>query len=171
MYVEILKRDREQVSPVQSAQNIRVQPSWPTIADSFQVVPSVHQSLLTSISFNLLRSVEGAILDLGLRSKVALVPAASKGIGLGVAKILATEGCKVVISSRDQDSISRARDAIVKETGNKDVYSVKADLAIKAVIDLLVDQAANKFGPIEILASNTGPPKPGTFPVLNDADG
>src|SRR3989441_3037849 len=170
MYVEILKRDREQVSPVQSAENIHVRPSWPTIADSFQVVPSVHQGFLTSISFNLLRSVEGPTLDLGLRSKVALVPAASKGIGHGVAKVLATEGCKVVISSRDQDSISRARDAIVKETGNKDVYSVKADLAIKADIDLLVDQAANKFGTIDILAYNTGPPKPGTFADLNDAD-
>jgi 3-oxoacyl-[acyl-carrier protein] reductase len=114
--------------------------------------------------------VAGPVLDLGLRSKVAVVPAASKGIGLGVAKVLATEGCKVVISSRDQDSISKARDAIVKETGNKDVYSVKADLTVKADVDLLVDQATSKFGTVDILAYNTGPPKPGTFADLNDAD-
>ena len=114
--------------------------------------------------------MEGPILDLGLRSKVAVVPAASKGIGLGVAKVLATEGCKVVISSRDQDSISKARDAIVKETGNKDVFSVKADLAIKADVGVLVDQATGKFGTIDILAYNTGPPKPGTFADLSDTD-
>jgi len=114
--------------------------------------------------------VEGSILDLGLRSKVAVVPAASKGIGLGVAKVLATEGCKVVISSRDQDSISKARDAIVKETGNKDVYSVKADLTAKADVDLLIDEATRKFGIVDILAYNTGPPKAGTFADLNDSD-
>jgi 3-oxoacyl-[acyl-carrier protein] reductase len=109
-------------------------------------------------------------LELGLKDKVALVPASSKGIGLGVAKILAAEGCKVVVSSRNQDSISKARDAIVKETGNKDVYSVQADLTVKADVDLLVDQATSKFGTVDILAYNTGPPKPGTFADLGDAD-
>jgi 3-oxoacyl-[acyl-carrier protein] reductase len=109
-------------------------------------------------------------LELGLKDKVALVPASSKGIGLGVAEVLAAEGCKVVVSSRNQDSISKARDVIVKETGNKDVYSVKADLAVKADVDLLVDQATSKFGTVDILAYNTGPPKPGTFADLNDAD-
>jgi 3-oxoacyl-[acyl-carrier protein] reductase len=109
-------------------------------------------------------------LELGLKGKVALVPASSKGIGLGVAKVLATEGCKVVVSSRNQDSISKARDAIVKETGNKDVYSVKADLAVKADLDNLIDQATAKFGTIDILAYNTGPPKPSTFADLSDAD-
>ncbi|HEX9429121.1 MAG TPA: SDR family NAD(P)-dependent oxidoreductase, partial [Candidatus Bathyarchaeia archaeon] len=109
-------------------------------------------------------------MELGLKDKVALVPASSKGIGLGVARVLAAEGCKVVVSSRNQDSISKARDVVVKETGNKDVYSVKADLAVKADVDLLVDQATDKFGTVDILAYNTGPPKPGTFADLNDAD-
>jgi 3-oxoacyl-[acyl-carrier protein] reductase len=109
-------------------------------------------------------------LDLGLKNKVALVTASSKGIGLGVAKVLAAEGCKVVISSRDQDSISSARDAIARETGNNTVHPVKADLTIKADIDNLVSEAKSKFGTIDILAYNTGPPKPGTFDDLSDAD-
>jgi 3-oxoacyl-[acyl-carrier protein] reductase len=109
-------------------------------------------------------------LELGLKDKVALVPASSKGIGLGVAKVLAAEGCKVVVSSRDQSSISRAKEAIVRETGNKDVFSVRADLTIKTDVDLLVDHATSKFGSVDILAYNTGPPKPGTFADLSDAD-
>ena len=109
-------------------------------------------------------------MELGLKDKVALVPASSKGIGLGVAKVLAAEGCKVVVSSRNQDSISKARDTIAKETGNKNVFSVKADLAVKKDVDILVDQATSKFGTIDILAYNTGPPKPGTFADLNYAD-
>lgn len=109
-------------------------------------------------------------MELGLNDKVALVPASSKGIGLGVAKVLAAEGCKVVVSSRNQDSIAKARDAIAKETGNNNVYSVKADLAVKAEVDSLVEKTIDKFGTLDILAYNTGPPKPGTFADLTDAD-
>lgn len=109
-------------------------------------------------------------MELGLKGKVALVTAASKGIGSGVAKILASEGCKVVISSRNVDSLSRGKDQIVRETGNRDVYALKADLTIKEDVDQLVKNASAKFGPVDILAYNTGPPQPGTFHELNDAD-
>jgi 3-oxoacyl-[acyl-carrier protein] reductase len=87
-----------------------------------------------------------------------------------VAKVLAAEGCKVIVSSRNQDSVSKAKDTIVKETGNKNVHSIKADLTVEADIDNLVHQATSKFGTVDILAYNTGPPKPGTFADLDDAD-
>lgn len=109
-------------------------------------------------------------MELGLKSKVALVPASSKGIGLGVAKVLAAEGCRVAICSRDQESISKARDSITKETGNKDVFAVKADVSVRADVQHLVDEAKREFGTIDILAYNTGPPKPGTFSDLKDTD-
>jgi 3-oxoacyl-[acyl-carrier protein] reductase len=109
-------------------------------------------------------------LELGLKNKIALVPASSKGIGLAVAKVLAAEGCKVVVSSSNQDSISKARDAIVKETENNNVHALKADLTLKEDIDHMVELATSKFGTIDILAYNTGPPKPGTFADLGDAD-
>jgi 3-oxoacyl-[acyl-carrier protein] reductase len=109
-------------------------------------------------------------LEFGLRNKVALVPASSKGIGLGVAKVLAAEGCKVVISSSNHNSISKAHDVIAKETGNNNVHAVKADLTLKEDIDHLLDLATSKFGTVDILAYNTGPPKPGTFADLSDAD-
>jgi 3-oxoacyl-[acyl-carrier protein] reductase len=114
--------------------------------------------------------VSSSNMELGLKGKVALVTAASKGIGFGVAKVLASEGCKVVISSRSVDSISRSRDQIVRETGNRDVYSISADLTIKEDIDQLVKNATVNFGPVDILAYNTGPPKPGTSNELGDAD-
>src|SRR6266571_4845984 len=81
-------------------------------------------SQLVSVLISLARWRD--ILELGLKNKVALVPASSKGIGLGVAKVLAAEGCKVVISSSNQDSISKARDVIVKETRNNNVHADKA---------------------------------------------
>ncbi len=109
-------------------------------------------------------------MELGLKNKVALVPAASKGIGLGVAKVLAGEGCKVVISSRDQDSTSRARESITLDTGNKDVHALRADLTVKADVDHLVEETIRRFGQIDVLAYNTGPPKPGTFADLTEDD-
>jgi 3-oxoacyl-[acyl-carrier protein] reductase len=109
-------------------------------------------------------------MELGLKGKVALVTAASKGIGFGVAKVLASEGCKVVLSSRNIDSISRAKDQIIRDTSNRDVYALTADLTVREHIEELVKNAAAKFGPVDILAYNTGPPKPGTFNELGDSD-
>ena len=109
-------------------------------------------------------------MDLGLKGKIAMVTASSKGIGYGVAKVLASEGCRVVISSRSIDSISRARDQIVEETGNREVYAFSADLTVKEDVDRLVKNASEKLGSVDILAYNTGPPKPGTFNELSEAD-
>ena len=109
-------------------------------------------------------------MELGLKNKVALVPASSKGIGLGVAKVLAAEGCRVAICSRDRESISKARDSITRETRNKEILAVKADISDKADVERLVDEATREFGTIDILAYNTGPPKPGTFADLKDSD-
>jgi len=112
----------------------------------------------------------GASMNLGLKGKIAMVTASSKGIGYGVAKVLASEGCRVVISSRSIDSISRARDQIVEETGNREVYAFSADLTVKEDVDRLVKNANEKSGGVDILAYNTGPPKPGTFNELSEAD-
>src|SRR5713101_2295511 len=109
-------------------------------------------------------------MQLGLEGKVALVTASSKGIGYGAAKVLASEGCRVIMSSRNIDSISSARDQIVQETGSREVYAFSADLTVKEDIERLVKNATEKFGGVDILAYNTGPPKPGTFSELSDAD-
>jgi 3-oxoacyl-[acyl-carrier protein] reductase len=109
-------------------------------------------------------------MELGLKGKVALVTASSKGIGYGVAKVLAWEGCRVVISSRSIDSISQARDQIAKETNNHEVCAFEADLTVKKDVDRLVRNAVEKFEAVDILAYNTGPPRPGTFSELAEAD-
>jgi 3-oxoacyl-[acyl-carrier protein] reductase len=109
-------------------------------------------------------------MDLGLKGRVALVPASSKGIGYGVARVLAAEGCKVSISSRNSSSISKARQRLVEETGNKEIFSMKADLNIKEDIAELVRSTNKELGRVDILGYNTGPPKPGTFSELSEDD-
>src|SRR5215472_11376066 len=109
-------------------------------------------------------------MELGLQGKVALVTASSRGIGFGVAKVLAQEKCKVIISSRNEDSIQTARQKIVTETGNVNVLGFPANLTKSSDIEALVDWAVDKVGSIDILAYNTGPPKPGTFAELKRDD-
>ncbi len=110
------------------------------------------------------------MVELDIKGKTALVPASSKGIGYGVAKVLAMEGCKVAIASRRQESITRARDQIEQETGNRDILAVTADLTVRDEVHHFVDEAEKRFGPVDILAYNTGPPKPGTFRDLTEND-
>ncbi len=108
-------------------------------------------------------------MDLGLKGKVALVTASSKGIGLGTAKVLAAEGMKVVISSRNAEALQKARDSLVAGTG-AEVLAVPADMRVKEDLERLVQEAARKFGGVDVLVYNAGPPKPGTFADLTDAD-
>jgi len=107
--------------------------------------------------------------DLGLKGRVALVTAASKGIGLGTAMVLAREGMKVVISSRSADNLDKARSRIVTET-KADVLAVPADMTVRDDLLGLVDKASKKFGGVDVLVYNAGPPKAGTFGDLTYAD-
>jgi len=109
-------------------------------------------------------------MELGLEGKVALVTASSRGIGYGVAKVLASEGCRVVVSSRSNDSLFQARERLVRETDNREVYAFSGDLTVKEDVDRLVKYAIEKLGDVDVLAYNTGPPKPGAFNELNEAD-
>jgi 3-oxoacyl-[acyl-carrier protein] reductase len=106
--------------------------------------------------------------DLGLKGKVAVVAAASKGLGKAVALGLAAEGASVAICSREQGAIDRAADEIRAKTGTA-VLPVAVDLTNAAQIQRFVDRAGEEFGRIDILFANTGGPPPGTFETIDDA--
>ena len=100
-------------------------------------------------------------MDLQLQGKVALVTAASKGLGKASALQLAREGAKLVISARS-DAIDATADEIRSETG-AEVLVVKADVTSQSDIDNLVEKGMEKFGRIDILIINAGGPPPGNF--------
>lgn len=109
-------------------------------------------------------------MNFGLEDKVALVTAASKGIGFGTAKVLAMEGCKLVICSRDKESIEKARDGISMSSRNKNVVALPCDLRDKEDISNLLKDSTEKFGKIDILVYNTGSPKQSAFLDLTEDD-
>jgi 3-oxoacyl-[acyl-carrier protein] reductase len=58
-------------------------------------------------------------MDLGLKNKVALIAAASRGLGRAVAEELATEGASLVVCSRDTKSITQAAAEIAEKFGER----------------------------------------------------
>ncbi|MEL9990713.1 MAG: SDR family oxidoreductase [Thermoproteus sp.] len=104
-----------------------------------------------------------------VKGKVAIVTAASRGIGKGIARVLAREGARLVIASRDRDRIVKAAEEIKAETG-AEVIPVAADLTVREDVRRIVSTAVEKFNAVDILVYNTGPPKPGTFLELSEED-
>lgn len=107
-------------------------------------------------------------MDLGLKGKVALVSGASKGLGFAVAKALAAEGASVSISSRDQQSIEAAAKRIEQETGAR-VLAMPVDVRDKAAIERWIAQAAETFGGVDALMTNSGGPPAGDAVSFDDA--
>ena len=98
------------------------------------------------------------LVDLGLKTKVAMVGGASKGLGYAVARALAAEGALVSIASRDADAVARAAAAIQNDTGSR-VLAVAADLSRAADIADWHGKTAGAFGGVDLLFANTsGPP-------------
>ncbi len=101
-------------------------------------------------------------MDLGLRDRVALVCAASKGLGRAVAHELAAEGAKVAICARNAETLEAARGEIASATG-AEVLAVPADLARLEDVERLVAATLARFGRVDVLVNNNGGPPPGRF--------
>ncbi|MBO1348874.1 MAG: SDR family oxidoreductase [Hormoscilla sp. GUM202] len=94
-------------------------------------------------------------MDLGLKDKIALVTASSRGIGRAIAEGLATEGCRVIICSRDKDNLLKATQQILANTGQS-ITPIQVDLDQKDSISQLIEDITDRFSTIDILVNNAG---------------
>ncbi len=106
-------------------------------------------------------------MDLGLTNKVALVAAASKGLGFGVAQALAREGARVSMCSRSAADIEAAASKLRAETGATAI-GFACDVADAASIQAWVDSSVREFETIDMLLVNAGGPPAGFFKELTD---
>lgn len=111
-------------------------------------------------------------MDLGIKDKVALVLASSKGLGKSVALGLAREGARVIICGRDRNVLGETENEIKNSTGAK-VFSIPCDLTQEDQRRNLTKFSKDKWGSVDILVTNTGGPPPGSFEEfeLDDWDG
>lgn len=101
-------------------------------------------------------------MQLGLEGRVALVAAASKGLGRAVAAELAAEGARLVICARGGDALALARDEIA-DASRSEVRAVVADVSTMEGIALVVREAFAAFGRVDIVVNNAGGPPSGPF--------
>ena len=104
-------------------------------------------------------------MDLGIAGRVALVTAASKGLGRACALALAQEGVKVVICARGEEAL-RATEAELSAI--TEVEAIVADATDPAVPAALVARAVERFGGLHVLVANAGGPPPGRSLDLTD---
>ncbi len=107
-------------------------------------------------------------MDLGLKGRVAAVAAASQGLGRAVAGALAAEGASVALCSRDEARVREAAESIGRETGAR-TLGVVADVGQAEACRAFVDEAVSHFGRLDILVTNTGGPRPGSFEGTDSA--
>ncbi|HEX3622884.1 MAG TPA: SDR family oxidoreductase [Acidimicrobiales bacterium] len=104
-------------------------------------------------------------MDLGLAGRVALVTAASKGLGRATAVALGQEGAKVVICARGAEALADAEAAVGAHT---EVLAIPADVTDPVQPARLVAAAVERFGRLDVLVANAGGPPPGRALEVDD---
>jgi len=104
--------------------------------------------------------------DLGIEGRVAIVTAASRGLGRASAEALATEGARVVLCARGEESLRQAEQAVAAH--GAEVVTIAADIAEPSVPDRLVAAALERFGRLDIVVANAGGPPPGRSLEVDD---
>lgn len=108
-------------------------------------------------------------MNFGLNNKIAIVTAASQGLGKASAMALAQEGAIIVICSRRQKEIAEAAKEIREMTGATIVPMV-VDVTKLDDIKRLVLETKQQFGTVHVLVNNAGGPPTGTISSLTDED-
>ena len=108
------------------------------------------------------------MMDLGLRSRRAVVTGGSKGIGLAVAAELVREGADVAICSRHGDELDAAAGQL--RAGGATVHAQVADVTNPDQVTDFIEAAAAALGGIDVLVNNAGAARPGSFATLADED-
>ena len=94
-------------------------------------------------------------MDLQLKGKTCIVTGASRGIGRGTAKVLATEGCRVAILAR-RKSLLEELAADIETTGAARPLIVAADLTESGAPERVRNVVLDAFGGLDILVNNAG---------------
>ena len=107
-------------------------------------------------------------MEMGLEGRVAMIAAASKGIGKATALGLAEEGCRISICARNQEGLDAAMHDLSALVGKQDVLTIKADVSSADDLENWYKRTVERFGTVDILVTNTGGPPASRFMTLND---
>lgn len=101
-------------------------------------------------------------MDLGLNQKRALVLGASRGLGFATAQLLASEGARVAINSRNEEKLRVA----AAQLGG---VAIPADVTDSSAAGRVIAETVAQLGGLDILITNAGGPPAGAFESFDDA--
>jgi 3-oxoacyl-[acyl-carrier protein] reductase len=105
-------------------------------------------------------------MDLGLEDRVYIVTGGSGGLGRATAGALVSDGAKVIVSGRHQESVDRA----IKELGADNARGLVADNADPQTPSVLIDAARSTYGGLDGALVSVGGPKIGSVLDAPDED-
>ncbi len=108
-------------------------------------------------------------MNLSLEDKIALITGASRGLGFATALLLASEGARVAINSRNPSHLEKARQKIQAITG-KQIFTVQGDVSLPESAQGLVDAVVEHWNGLDILITNAGGPPAGKFETFSIED-
>src|SRR5262252_6292434 len=109
-------------------------------------------------------------MDLGLRGRVAIVAAASTGLGRAVAEELAREGANIAICARTPGSLAETSAQIQRSTGCE-VFHQALDVTDSAAVASFVAAVEARFGRLDICVTNSGGPPSNSFKNTKPEEG
>ncbi|MBB5252506.1 SDR family oxidoreductase [Sulfurisphaera ohwakuensis] len=95
-------------------------------------------------------------MNVDINGKRVLITASTEGIGKGLARTLSREGCKVIITSRNEHKVKSTVEELKKY--NPEVYGYVSDLTDYSNLEALVKFMLEKIGGIDVLIFNSGNP-------------
>src|SRR5688500_1158849 len=95
------------------------------------------------------------------RGKVVVITGGSRGLGLLLARRFGDEGAKLVICSRNEEELRRARNEL--HNRGIEVEAIHCDVRLKVAVEDLVRTAVETFGAVDVLVNNAGVIQVGPF--------
>lgn len=105
-----------------------------------------------------------------LRNQVAIITAATDGIGLSIAQRFCEEGAVVIISSRKESNVEKAVEQL-RSQGHESIFGVVCHVGKAEDRNALIGFAVEKFGHIDILVSNAACNPSGLFRYWREMGG
>jgi 3-oxoacyl-[acyl-carrier protein] reductase len=108
-------------------------------------------------------------MDLGIKGRVAVVAASSRGLGRAVAEALAAEGAKLALCARDESALAETASAI-KERWRTEVFHQPLDVTNETDVKTFIAETRRRLGDVSICVTNAGGPPPGHFAAFSSQD-
>jgi 3-oxoacyl-[acyl-carrier protein] reductase len=93
--------------------------------------------------------------ELSLAGRVAVVTGGSRGIGRGIAEMLAERGASVGVAFHEREAPARELEERVRAGGGR-AWAGQCDVGKEASIAAFFEQVAAVLGPVDILVNNAG---------------